>query len=333
MYMHKSLNQYVARLYLSTKQTYKNLSMYPLICPDDIELDYLLLDEALAGGVLDIVEVTQGGSVQDLKVVNKAGQMVLLLDGEELVGAKQNRIINTTILIAANSTTTIPVSCVEQGRWSYRSNKFYSEERVMSPKMRAMKAEQVNFSKKFDASYRSNQGAIWDEIDEKARRMKTKSATMAMADIYEKERPTIQEYVKQFSLQDNQTGAVFLINGKVVGLDSFGKQSTFSKVFKKLIESYALDAIDWLEDDKKTEGQEDGVTVFLETVGSANAESSPSVALGQDIRLESEAAIGFALEYENALLHLSAFAREKNDQHDAPRTRMERFSRRRGYRL
>jgi hypothetical protein len=163
--------------------------------------------------------------------------------------------------------------------------------------------------------------------------MKTKSATMAMADIYEKERPTIQEYVKQFSLQDNQTGAVFLINGKVVGLDSFGKQSTFSKVFKKLIESYALDAIDWLEDDKKTEGQEDGVTVFLETVGSANAESSPSVALGQDIRLESEAAIGFALEYENALLHLSAFAREKNDQHDAPRTRMERFSRRRGYRL
>jgi hypothetical protein len=39
-------------------------------------------------------------------------------------------------------------------------------------------------------------------------------------------------------------GAAFLIDGKVVGIDSFGKPDTFSKVFKKLLESYALDAID-----------------------------------------------------------------------------------------
>ena len=69
--MHKSLKQYVAKLQINTKQSYKNLTMYPLICPDDIALDYLLLDEALNGGVLDIVEVNQGGSVPDLKVVNK----------------------------------------------------------------------------------------------------------------------------------------------------------------------------------------------------------------------------------------------------------------------
>ena len=125
--------------------------------------------------------------------------MVLLLDGEELVGAKQNRIINTTILIAANSTTTIPVSCVEQGRWSYRSEKFSSEKRVMSHMMRSHKAEHVNNSKKFHNTYCSDQGAIWGEIDEKARRMKAMSATGAMADIYEKEKPSIDEYVKQFS--------------------------------------------------------------------------------------------------------------------------------------
>jgi hypothetical protein len=329
--MHKPINDYVAKLQISTKQSYKNLSMYPLICPDTIELDYLLLDEALAGSVLDIVEVNQGGSVPDLKVVNKAGKMVLLLDGEELVGAKQNRIINTTILIAANSTTTIPVSCVEQGRWSYRSEKFSSEKRVMSPMMRSHKAEQVHNSKKFNNTYCADQGAIWSEIDEKARRMKAMSATGAMADIYEKEKPSIDEYVKQFSLTDNQAGAVFLINGKVVGLDSFGKQSTFSRVFKKLIESYALDAIDWLEEGKKGKKAEDGVTAFLETVRSAKSESSPSVALGKDVRLESDSTIGFALEYENALLHLSAFAREKKDNNDAPHSRMERSSRRRSH--
>jgi len=204
--------------------------------------------------------------------------MVLLLDGEELVGAKQNRIINTTILIAANSTTTIPVSCVEQGRWSYRRNTFHSEERVMSHKLRAMKAEHVNISKKFHNSYCSDQGAIWDEISLKAARHKAVSPTGAMADIYEKERPSIQEYAKQFS-RKKSGGRCVLINGKIVGLDSFGKQATFSKVFKKLIESYALDAIDWLEEEKKTkkqvEGDGDGVAAFLESIGKADAQSRP----------------------------------------------------------
>jgi hypothetical protein len=41
-------------------------------------------------------------------------------DGEQLVGAKQNRILNMTVLVAAETEVTIPVSCVERGRWGYR---------------------------------------------------------------------------------------------------------------------------------------------------------------------------------------------------------------------
>ena len=68
------------------------------------------------------------------------------LGGEELAGVKQNRIVNTTILVQGNATIVIPVSCVEHGRWSYDSPRFRSKERMMSSNLRAMKSEQVNYS-------------------------------------------------------------------------------------------------------------------------------------------------------------------------------------------
>ena len=63
-----------------------------------------------------------------------------------------------------------------------------------------------------------------------------------MAAIYDKERPSIEEYAKPFHLIDSRIGAIFMINGKVVRVDVFGKPGTFSEVIRKLLESYALDA-------------------------------------------------------------------------------------------
>ena len=60
----------------------------------------------------------------ELMVENKGDMRVLFIEGEELVGAKQNRILNTSILVPAKSKTKIPVSCVERGRWRYHSPMF-----------------------------------------------------------------------------------------------------------------------------------------------------------------------------------------------------------------
>ncbi len=46
---------------------------------------------------------------------------MLLLDGEHLEGAMQNRVLNVSVLAAARHDTVIPVSCVERGRWGYGS--------------------------------------------------------------------------------------------------------------------------------------------------------------------------------------------------------------------
>ncbi|MFH0958807.1 MAG: DUF6569 family protein [Pseudomonadota bacterium] len=62
------------------------------------------------------------------------------------VGAKQNRVLNATILIAPKSETNIPVSCVEQGRWSYRSKHFGSQSRSMSANLRNRKSQTVTMN-------------------------------------------------------------------------------------------------------------------------------------------------------------------------------------------
>ena len=59
------------------------------------------LEEALADGTVKVTEVSAAGHVPELRVKNSGATPVLILDGEELVGAKQNRIVNVTVLGAA----------------------------------------------------------------------------------------------------------------------------------------------------------------------------------------------------------------------------------------
>jgi hypothetical protein len=292
-------------------------------------LEYITLDEAIAEGLIEVTERDEAGSVPELKVVNKSPCMILILDGEELVGAKQNRIVNTTILIQGKSTTVIPVSCVEQGRWAYESREFGSEERLMAAQLRAKKSEQVHRSIRRSDGFRSDQSAIWEEISSKAARMEVDSPTMAMAEIYKKKRLLLADYVEHFRLVEMQVGAVFMINGSVAGLDSFGRAETFGKVFKKLIESYALDAIDWPEQRGHGKTLKSNVTKFLWAASNANVESQQSIGLGIDIRLESRAITGFALAHEDRILHLSVFARSNGSSEDHYTSRMHRFSIRR----
>jgi len=150
-----------------------------------------------------------------------------------------------------------------------------------------------------------------------------------MAAIYDKEMPSIEEYAKHFRLIDFQVGAIFMINGRVAGLDAFGKPGTFSKVFRKLLESYTLDAIDWFDPEKEHKAFKSEVSRFQKAAPSASAEARPSVGLGIDFRLEAKKVTGFALALDDQLLHISIFARANGQSHEKQAPRMERYTRRR----
>jgi hypothetical protein len=107
------------------------LSLFPILFPGICDPYYLTLEQAIDNGALAVTEVDASGNVNRLKLRNNSKQPVLLVEGEELKGAKQNRIVNASFLIAGKTETTIPVSCVEEQLWHYDTQKFSSGENVI----------------------------------------------------------------------------------------------------------------------------------------------------------------------------------------------------------
>src|SRR4030095_6171078 len=95
-----------------TEITFEGLTIVPLLGPSSTEPGYDTLDKALACGTLQITEVTESGHVPEINVLNQGQRPVLIIDGEELVGAKQNRTVNLSILIPPAANLIVLVTCV-----------------------------------------------------------------------------------------------------------------------------------------------------------------------------------------------------------------------------
>ena len=326
------IRNYLLGLELGQPQNFRNLSAVPLLSADTTDLNYLLLDEALNNEV-EISEINGEGSVPELKVINKSKseKLLLLLDGQNITGAslKQNRILNSTMLIG--KTATIPVSCCEAQKWSYDdSSSSSSGNRLAYRTLRARKSEHVSESLR-GGSFHSNQSEVWSLISERMHKRHARSASSDMGSIYEADLNLISDYMAGFFSTDCQVGAIFFINGVVSGIECFGKQDTFKKVAQKVCESYVLDAI--AEADSKIVTDSVNLEVkgrqFIQRINDSGMEIHAGAGdLGQDIRFTNLA--GSAFLFQNYLLHLSAFPMETASP---VRTRLQRSSMRRNRRL
>ena len=214
---------------------HKALSVFPLFTEPNGSVDYLLADEAIRDQMLAVQEVSEGGSVPELLVENKGDFRVLFIEGEELVGAKQNRILNTSILVAAKSKTKIPVSCVEHGRWGYKS-KFFGSSGSHSPsKLRYALKASVTQSLKEDGTRQSDQGEVWNQVGELHAVHRVQSPTGAMADAFDAYKDQVAEFQEKLKYVEGASGMAVVIGKKVVGCDLFDKPSTCRKVWDRLL--------------------------------------------------------------------------------------------------
>jgi hypothetical protein len=299
----------VQRVEFGPLTAFRNLTLLALSTTHKRESDYLTLDEALAQGSVHIVEVSEGGHVPELKIVNDGELPVLLLDGEELLGAKQNRVVNLTILVPAQQTFVIPVSCVESGRWHHVSPDFVAAPRAQFAEGRAAKMRQVTSAMQAGGSRWSDQQQVWSLIAEKSARLGAESDTSAMSAMFDALHASIEEFVAAFTPIQSQVGAVFFVNGRATGLELFDAPRTWRRLAPKLIRSYALDAVDHAQEPVRPSEAADA-TVLIRNLISSRPSVFPAVGEGEDVRIDGAGVLGAALVASGRAIHLSAFSVE-----------------------
>ena len=316
--MDKSVESYLLGMELGPPQSFENMTVFGLLSPLNGGPEYITLREALERGVFQVTEVSEGGSVPELMVVNKGEVAVLILDGEELAGAKQNRILTTTILVAPKSSTKVPVSCTEHGRWSYVSGEFMDSGNVMARSMRMLGHREVNMSLEANKEFRPDQARVWDSIFLLHKDLGVESRTGAMRDVFTAKGEVLDRYLKSFSPADGCKGILAFIDGEPAGMDFISRDQAFKALFPKLIKSYAMEAVQLRERRKAGRGKGDAggalavpgpdeARGFLKRAAACEEKRYEAVGLGWSYRYSGPAIVGSALSVDEKIVHMAFF--------------------------
>ncbi len=281
------------------------LQVFALRWDPGADINYLTLDEGLASGTLEVTELSEGGSVPTLKVHNKGESMAFLMAGEQLVGAKQNRVLNASILVAAQSELPIPVSCVEAGRWAYRSRSFASGGTGSHGKLRHLMHGHATRSYHDTGTPTSSQGEVWSEVSRKLSAMQSSSPSADLGQAYQDHSVRLGEVLDNLQAPEGAHGAVFAVGGHIAGVDLFDRPSTLAKLWPKLIRAYAIDALE--EQAGEATVTPEAVRQWLGTALAAKAQAFKSPGVGDDVRLEGDALVGAGLVVDDHPVHVELF--------------------------
>ena len=286
--------------------THRGISVTPLFPMRDPACAYISLADAVARG-FTVTEVDEEGDVGEIVVHNPTDSRVLLYDGEEIAGAKQDRIINVSVLVEAGAEVSVPVSCIEVGRWRHESQEFRAAGRTPATEVRRAKALHLEME---PMERGAAQSAVWDAVSMKERQHGFESGTSKHGDLIEHERPRLDELARAFPLQPGQCGMVLGADGRVVCMDAVSRPDVFAGLHEALLTGYMLDAMHALGG---TPAPDDAAAAFMTVVERAERRPRAAAGLGTDVRLGSQGVVGSALELDGETIQLTAFRRESDD--------------------
>jgi hypothetical protein len=304
--MTQSISERLRNVRIGSPTEAGGLQMFGLYWESPGPGDYQTLDEATEAGLLEVTEVSDSGSVPTLKVSNKGKDPVFLMAGEHLSGGKQNRVLNASILVAAQSELPIPVSCVERGRWAYRAQ-FSGSGSSSHSHLRRMMHSQATHAYRASGTPGSDQLEVWREVDRKLAESSSGSPTQYLHKCYEDTEPMLRSVVEQLPVPEGASGAVFAYGGRIVGFDLFDRPRTLYRLWEKLVRAYAIDAR--VAPDTRPVTVEE-VRSWLDGAKEAKEEVFESPGLGEDVRLEGPHLVAACLRVQEQPIHVEAFAQD-----------------------
>ena len=225
-----------------------SLNFYPIKFDlKDIPKNLKSLDELFDLDLLKVTELSDEGVVSRVEVHNDSEFNLLILDGEAIKGAKQNRIAEKSVIIPSFAAEIIPVNCVEKNRWHFDDNaEFSKSDFVLSPKIRETKASLMK--NREEASIQSN---VWHGIDELSEKLDSRSHTNDLGEILKKSRFSADfDYFDKLSDKDFN-GYIVQGAGRSFIEVFFSKEVCKSNV-KKSLNGWLADSDEGLSEDLST---------------------------------------------------------------------------------
>jgi hypothetical protein len=288
-------------------QKHQGLSLVEFSTEQKNSFEYISASSAIKKKFIEVKEVDKEGSVGELFLINSSDKYVFFIDGDILQGAKQNRVLNTSVLVAPNSKINLPVSCVEQGRWRFTSSSFVDAEYISPQKLRAKKAESVKHRLRRELDYLSDQGEVWNDVYNYLRVAKVGSKTSNLSDYYDSKKFDFENFVSNFSFNTEANGIALFFDDSLLNIDVFNRTDIYQEYFPKILKSTAMEiSVVEKKQNNLTEADAFGKTVdCLGNLEKIKYTSHPGVGVGEEKRFDDDTFTGLELDYNEHLIHLT----------------------------
>lgn len=302
------LQDWLARLHTAPIQQINGLEVTPLILEGAAGTPFLLAPEAIDRGLLEIAE-RGGGSVPTVKATNRGTDDVLILEGDTLIGCKQNRIVAHTIIVAPGKAVDVSVGCMESGRWAHRSPRFSSGKLRADPWLRKKRKLEVMAAMRAGDRARIDQSMLWNDVEDQLACHSVGSRTRDYHRVFEELGDDAIDKASRFTPVKDQVGVIAMWRGHLLGLEVVGHPDCWSHLARRTLPAYLMVADN--AERGMLRGQEGDVRTaegWFEALKRSPLRAKRAAGIGIDFDFKTSVVYGSGLWYEGRPAHMAMFS-------------------------
>ncbi len=295
------LGEWTGKINVEDGMVLRNCLLFPLKVEKEPVFSFATVEELVNEKAVRIEEL-KNPSIDSVRIKNFSSTPVFLLDGEILAEAFQTRVVNTSLIIDGMEEVVIPVSCVEEHRWS-GNNEFVASGMASTISLRKELMKSIIKNKRF----KTDQSKIWKTVKSTIKATGVNSPTSSLYDVYKayESRGFIPEDEEIAPLL-HSSGVICAIDGKVAVMDLFPPKELFKKVAKKLIAGYLIEAISSKKG--KLDVKMSEISAFVDFIMNTDVKKVYTPAKSSfELRFSQDKVFGRAVIYRDSAVHITGF--------------------------